>query len=161
MHRFATNRFEPVDVDGVTVHPMFSSEIAAGELVRVTWVAATSPRVQGLGVRLRLPNTPGARGRGGLLRVHGEEAPTMLLWMDTAPAVVDVACVKVEPGAQLQVSNRWRSDDGTEDEWLNNYGLIIETLDSRTHILHCSDGHGSDPSVDDLTVRIEIRPASS
>jgi hypothetical protein len=70
---------------------------------------------------------------------------------------VDVECVKRRDSAELQVSNRWRLENGQEHEWLNNFGMIIEPLQGEAFLLRCSDGYGSSPSFDDLVVRIDMK----
>jgi hypothetical protein len=99
----------------------------------------------------------GAKGAGGKLRVDSTEAPAIILWMDTAPARVEVEVVEAVPKLELQVSNRWRTSDGREDEWLNNYGMVIEADagDGDSYLLRCSDGLGDlNRAFDDLVVRI-------
>lgn len=112
--------------------------------------------MQGLTLRLRIPGRAGRKGEGGLLRVDDAESPSIVLWMDTAPEVVDAECIQLAGGAVLQVSNRWRLPDGREDEWLNNYGIKLEVVRQDVVVLHCSDGYGDAPSFDDLTVRLDI-----
>lgn len=156
MQRFAESGFEPVEVNGDLVHPMYRVQVQQGDRVRIEWLRATSPRVQGLSLRLRTPGVGGRRGEGGVLRAESAEAPTIVLWMDTAPPVVDADCVDLKPGAELQISNRWRLADGREDEWLNNFGIKIEPLNGSGAILHCSDGYGDDLNFEDLVVRVEL-----
>jgi hypothetical protein len=155
MERFAESGFEPVEVDGELVHAMYTTPVAVGDVVRVTWESARSPRVQGLSLRLGIPGRTGRESEGGLLRVDGVQAPTIVLWMDSAPPAVEAECVDLKQGALLRVSNRWRHRDGREDEWLNNYGIRIEPLGDRSVRLHCSDGYGDTPTFDDLLVRID------
>ena len=76
--------------------------------------------------------------------------------MDTAPPSVDVECVEAKQGSELQISNRWRLPDGREDEWFNNYGILIEHLAEDSVVLRCSDGYGDDLSFEDLVVRVDI-----
>jgi hypothetical protein len=160
MERFRESGFEPVEVRGELVHPMYRVAIAEGDRIRITWMRAESARVQGLSLRLRLPGITGRRGEGGLLRVEDVEAPTIVLWMSTAPAVVDVQCVALKPGAELQISNRWRLADGREDEWLNNFGMRVEPRGRSSAVLHCSDGFGNDLTFNDLVVRVEVVTSS-
>jgi hypothetical protein len=157
MQRFLDSGFEPIAVDDMLVHPLFRTNMHPRDVVRVTWVSAVSPRVQGVTLRLRLPGVSGRRGEGGVLRVSDAEAPAIILWMDTAPSAVDVECVKRRDSAELQVSNRWRLENGQEHEWLNNFGMIIEPLQGEAFLLRCSDGYGSSPSFDDLVVRIDMK----
>jgi hypothetical protein len=155
MRQYASNGFNSITLDGTTVHPMFRTSIAAGDRLRVTWLDAASPRVQGIALRIR-SEIPGRGGDAGLLEVAGMSAPSIHLWMDSAPPVVDLRCVEAKEGAQLRVSNRWRLDDGREDEWLNNFGMLIEEDGAGGALLRCSDGYGLEPpSFDDLIVRIE------
>jgi hypothetical protein len=156
MERFAASGFEPIEVDGALVHPMYERAIEEGDRVRMTWVSAASPRVQGIVLSLRIPGRKGRKGEGGLLRIAGVEAPEMALWMDRAPPVVDAECIKSKRGAELWVTNQWRHADGVEEEMLNNFGMRIEELGPRSVLLHCSDGYGDAPSFDDLVVQIDV-----
>ena len=160
MDRYLASGFAPIDFQGEPVHPMYRAEISEGDRVRLNWLGAASPRVQGVTLRLRIPQRSGRRGEGGLLKVEDVEAPTIVLWMDTAPPIVEAECVKLKGGAELQISNRWRFPDGREDEWLNNFGMKIEALGRDSVMLHCSDGYG-EPTFDDLAVRVEIVRASA
>lgn len=156
MELFAANGFKPLDLDGRRVYPMFRTDVEVEDRVRITWLSANPERVQGLTIRLRLPGVPGRRGQGGLLRAGVAESPSIVLWMDTAPPVVDIDCIKVKAGAELQISNRWRLADGREDEWLNNFGMLIDAIDSRSFTLRCNDGYGNDLTFDDLVTKITI-----
>ena len=77
-----------------------------------------------------------------------------MLWMDTATPTIEVLCARVDDDGELQISNRWRLDDGREDEWLNNYGMVVDSDTDDSFVLRCSDGFGA-PSFDDLVVRID------
>ena len=162
MARFVESGFAPVEFDGALVHPAYTHPISAGDRVRVRCVRANSTRAQGIMLRLRVPGVRGRAGEGGRLRVEEAEAPSIALWIDSAPEIVDAECVDARDGAVLQVSNRWRLPDGREDEWLNSFGILIEDAGPGTVFLHCSDGYGDEPSFDDLIVELEIvRPAAS
>jgi hypothetical protein len=154
--RFAEADYRPIVVDGATVHPMLRLYPKVGDRVHIRWVSQASPRVQGLGVRLRLPDVQGAKGYGGLLRVNDVESPAIMLWTDTAPPEVLVECIHVDEGAELQISNRWRLENGREDEWFNNYGILIEERTGQTFLLRCSDGIGEKPTFDDLIVEVRL-----
>jgi hypothetical protein len=157
MRQFADNGFRPIGYEDMTVHPMFRTPIAVGDCWRVSWLDAASPRVQGLALRVRLPDVPGRRGEAGRLKVAGASAPSIHLWMDTAPPVVEVSCEQAIEGAELHVSNRWRLRDGREDEWLNNFGMLIEDDDSGGVVLRCNEGYGTDPpAFNALVVRLEL-----
>ena len=113
-------------------------------------------RVQGLALRVRVPDVPVRRGEAGRLNVAGASSPSIHLWMDTAPPVIDVLCETATEGAELCVSNRWRLDDGREDEWLNNSGMLIEHDDNCGIVLRCAEGYGTDPpTFNSLVVRLE------
>lgn len=157
MSRFVSSGFEPVEVDGETVYPMVRMHPRVGDRLVITWLSASSPRVQGLAVRLRRPGIAGSKGNGGVLRVESIEAPSIMLWIDSAPPIVDIHVEDVIADAELQVSNRWRLADGREDEWLNNYGILIDEIDPYTFVLRCSDGFGDDLSFDDLVVRLQLK----
>jgi hypothetical protein len=159
--RFDEADYEPVEVDGELVHPFYRTSLSEGDVVRIEWLSAASPRIQGLSLRLRHPEVRGKPGYGGLLRVEHAESPAIALWMDSAHAVVTARCVRLEPGAQLEISNTWRMPDGREDEWFLNYGMKIERVGDRAVVLHCSDGIGNELTFDDQVVRVQVeRPAN-
>jgi hypothetical protein len=147
--------FAPVVIGEVEVHPVYRTHIQRAESVRLTWLSSRSPRMQGVALRLRLPGVTGKRGEGGLLRANGVEAPAIMLWEDSAPPIVEIECVKLQDTAELWVSNRWRTLDGVEHEWLNNFGIIVEEAGRDAVVLHCSDGYGQSPTFDDLVVRLD------
>lgn len=107
--RYLENNWQPIEFNSQLVHPMFCADIDVGDIVRVTWISAASPLLQGLGVRMRIPALRRRKGEGGLLRVRGlehpVESPAHAIWMDTAPTVVELECVKRREGAQLWISN--------------------------------------------------------
>ncbi len=90
------------------------------------------------------------------MRVAAAHSPAIILWIDTAPPTVSIECAKVIDGAELQVSNRWRLEDGREDEWFGNYGILTEEIGQDAFVLRCSDGIGLQPSFDDLVVQVEL-----
>ena len=49
-----------------------------------------------------------------------------------------------------------RVEDGREDEWFGNYGILIEEIGKDAFVLRCSDGIGLEPSFDDLVVQVEL-----
>jgi hypothetical protein len=126
MRRFADNGFQPLTLDAKTIHPMFRAPIARGDTICVTWSGSSSPRVQGLALPVRPPEVPGRVGEAGRIEVNGVASASVHLWMDSAPPVVELRCVEAKPDAELRVSNRWRLEDGREDEWLNSFGMLIE-----------------------------------
>jgi len=143
--RFAESGGEAVEVDGLTVHPMFRAEIRDGDEVRVFFESAAADREQGLVVKVT----------DGELDVGGRRAQSFLLWRDESPT--DVELLSRGEG-ELRVWNAWRSD-GLIEEWSGNAGVLVED-DGETVTLHMSDGIG-EPSFDDLVVNLEIARAGS
>lgn len=157
MERFGESEFHPVRHDGEIVHPFAALSVARDQEFDIEWVSTGSPRVQGLGVRVvRLDR----RGDAGQLEIAGRNAPAMMLWHDSAPPRVTVRCLEIEDHAVVRISNRWRHDDGREDEWLNNYGIRVEEEGADSVVLHCSDGVGDEPTFTDLVVRVTRPPGS-
>jgi len=78
--------------------------------------------------------------------------------MDTAHPSFTVEVVSIADGAEVQFSNMWRQADGREDEWLNNYGMLIAAPVEDDFVLRCSDGYGLalNQAFDDLVVRIRL-----
>jgi hypothetical protein len=153
--RFSDAGWRPILLDGLIVHPMMRLPVRAGDSIDVEWLSSASPRVQGLVFRLRNPAIPGAKGRGGKLRVDAAEAYAIGLWMDSAPNPSTIDVVNVKPGAELQISNQWRTPEGRVDEWFQNYGMLIEDLGNGQYEIRCSDGpHAAGPEFEDQIVRI-------
>ena len=137
------------------VHPFAPVHVTVGQDIQVEWVSTDSPRVQGLGIRVvRLDQ----RGPAGGLEVAGQRAPAIMLWQDSAPPRVTLGCVQIDDDAVVRVTNRWRHADGREDEWSNNYGMLIEEEGPDAVLLRCSDGVGDEPTFTDLVVRITRLP---
>lgn len=160
MSRFEQSNFEPVVVAGQLVHSYVPMKVGSGDIVRITWMSAASPRTQGLSLRLRRRGIKGARGYAGRLRSDELVGPGIALWTDLSSPAPVVECEEIPDDVQLEVSNRWRHETGRVDEWLNNYGIVIEELEPDSWILHCSDGVGDQPTFDDLVVRIDITRAT-
>jgi hypothetical protein len=153
--RFRNAGWQPIELEGRLVHPMLRLTVEDGESISIGWVSVASPRSQGLVMRLRHPEIRGAKGRGGMLRAAGTESPVIGLWSETAANPTRVEVAHVAPGAELQISNQWRTEDGRVDEWFQNYGMLIEVLGEGQYILRCSDGmHPAGPTFDDLVARI-------
>lgn len=106
-------------------------------------------------VRLRDPDTPGKKGYAGELVCNGVTSPAIRLWMDTAPEEWYVAVASVRQGGELWISNCWRHADGGVDEWLNNYGMLIEERSPGSYLLRCSDGYGLSLTPTDLVIEVE------
>lgn len=154
MSRFAESKFLPIRVGEDLVHARYESYFSPGDMLKIEWLEAGSDLVQGLGLRMRFPGVVGTQGIGGELRIENANSSAMMLWMDTSPEVVTVHSVASEQGAKLQISNRWRQKSGREDEWLNNYGMLVDQQDESTVVLSCSDGYGTEPTFDDLKVKL-------
>lgn len=156
MKRFAENNFRPINQNGRVIHPMLRLPVTANDRIAVHWISTASARPQGLAFRIRKPLIKGKKGYGGTLNHAGTVAPALALWMDTSPRNASIDVVKAEPGAELQISNRWRMPDGREDEWFQNYGMLITEESPNEFMLQCSDGIHEEPNFDDLVVRISL-----
>lgn len=156
MKLFGQSEFKPIEYEGMIVHPMLRLRPSVGDRVAVQWLSIGSPRVQGLGVRLRHPDRRGRGSYAGLMGIGGVESPSIALWTDTAPPQVDIEILAVDDGAELRISNKWRQANGREDEWLNNYGILIDEIAPDQYLLHCSDGYGLAPTFDDQVVKVTL-----
>src|SRR5262249_34485511 len=122
----------------------YKRRIQAGDRFTIEFLSWTSELVQGLTLRTKR----------GLLEVNDVESSVISLWMDTAPAVVDVECLTSGRDGLLMVSNRWVRPDGVKDEWTNNAGMLVEDSGNRV-LLHCSNGYG-EPDFDNLVVELRF-----
>lgn len=144
--RFAERNGEPIDLQGHTVHMSYKREIRAGDCIVVEFLSWTEKRIQGLNLRMR----------HGVLRANEVESSGISIWLDSAPPIIEVLCVQGE--GELMVSNQWRHEDGVEDEWTNNAGVVIEERDDSA-VLRFSDGVG-EPSFSDLIVELRVASAA-
>lgn len=156
MARFAANNYQPVELDGRVVHPMLRVPAIAGTVIDVVWRTIASPRPQGLVFTVRKPGALGPEGYVGLLSFHGHAAPGLKLWADDFPKPDPILVLAAEPNAELQVSNQWRMPDGREDEWFNNYGMLVESQGPNVFLLRCSDGIHDAPDFRDLVVEVKL-----
>ena len=152
--RFHAAAFEPVELEGETLQFNHSLGIVEGETVLVAWLSQAAKRPQGLTLRLRVPGVTGAKGRGGTLVYKGEEGATVRIWADKDQRP-EVRCSELRDGGMLTITNAWEGPGGRVDEGLNNCAIRVEEADGGV-ILHCSDGVGAWPTLDDLVARVEI-----
>lgn len=157
--RFGENDFKPIMVDGVQVHPMLKLSVDEGDVVRISWISAiNSPCSQGLSLRLRDPSIGGQKGYAGRLRLDDIVAPAFGVWSDQGPNALQFDVLEVRPGAELWISNTWRTPEGREDEWFEDYGIVIEIEGPRQFLLRCNAGLSRPMDFDDLVVRVEVEP---
>ncbi len=142
--RFADSKGEPIPYEGWTIHITYKRKIQAGDRFAVEFLSWTPERVQGVNLRTK----------HGLLEVNEVQSSAISLWVDSAPPLVEVVCVKDPGDGLVVVSNQWRRSDGVEDEWTNNAGMIVDDSDNRV-VLRCSDGIG-EPNFDDLMVELRF-----
>lgn len=140
---FAESGGEPVAVGGETVHIAYKRHLDANERFTVEFLRWTPDRLQGLNLR----------AQGGELEVNQVRSPVVSLWLDTAPPLIEVLCVK-QPSPHLMVSNQWRRPDGVDDEWTNNAGILVEEARDQV-LLRCSDGFGQ-PDFTNLVVSLRF-----
>jgi hypothetical protein len=146
--RFAENGGRPIRFGGQTVHIAYKRNISAGDQFSVEFLRRSAERDQGVNLR----------ARKGQLMVNDVRSSAISLWVETAPPIVEVACLRTPRDGLLLVSNQWRRPDGVEDEWTNNAGIIVEDRGAIVY-LHCSDGVG-EPNFNDLVLKLEFwKPA--
>ena len=141
--RLAESKGEPFEYEGVTVHGIYRCEVHPDDIVQVRFVRRTPTIRQGLQLKIN-------RGR---LLVNGQSSKSGVLWMDTAPGVVEIVCNPPRRGATLSVWNAWERD-GIMHAWLGNAGMVFEQRDDAI-ILKCSDGVGN-PDFQDLVVELRL-----
>lgn len=143
---FAAANGGPINVEGQQVFNIYRRSVKIGQSVSIQILEHAAKPVQGL--RLKIV--------GGTLLVNGQELEDVVLWLDTAPADVELACCisKSSTHGELRIWNCWRSDTGTTQAWIGNAGIIVdEEMDGAT--LRCSSGTGPfDPT--QLTVNIQL-----
>jgi len=141
--RLAESKGAPFEYEGVTVHGIYRREVHPGDVLQVRFVRRKPTIREGLQLKIE---------RGKLL-VNGESLKSGVLWMDTAPEVVEIVCQPPRSGATLSLWNAWERD-GIMHAWLGNAGMLVEQRDD-TVVLKCSDGVG-DPDFQDLVVQLRL-----
>ena len=75
----------------------------------------------------------------------------IVLWQDTAPAVVEL---EITPKVlSVEVKNVWDIGDGVIHSWHNGAAMIVEQLPNGRRY-HCNDGFADD-DFDDMVFRLE------
>ena len=145
--RFKAARGEPIEVDGVLVQMMYElPPIKVPSDLRVE-LATSSRRPQGLRVR----------ARGGHILLNDQVLDDVVLWSDTAPALVRAQLrptLKRKP-MSVRAWNVWRDDARTMQAWIGNAGLVVEHEQPGTVLLRCSDGFDR-PDFGDLRVKLTL-----
>ena len=143
-----------IEYEGRKLRPHCVLAVSPGDSIEIRFERFTSRPVQGLGVALT--------GRRGALEVASTRARQLALWTDTAPHQVSCRVVGVAPGTTLKITNQWRDEKyGTTMYSLNAAAMEILHETDGSVLLRCSDGWGTDPSFDDLVVRLRHAPAPS
>jgi hypothetical protein len=129
-----------------------------GQQVRMMFERASSET--SLDLRLEWLSPPGDQGvvlkasRGGMLSINGMEAPSHVLWSNSAPAHV---CANVSWGNRgdnhVRIWNVWRDQSGVEQAWIGDSGILVDSVSDDEILLRCSNGVHP-PAFDDLVVRI-------
>ncbi|MEM7092520.1 MAG: hypothetical protein AAF567_05930 [Actinomycetota bacterium] len=127
---------------GETIHSLLRLDVAPGDRLTVTRVAASRRRAQAIKL---------AVDRGDV-RANGVVVPSIAIWSHTAPEQAELQIVG-KRARSIDLWNAW-SFQGVVSEWLGNAGMIVED-DGAAKLLRCSDGLG-EPSFDDLVVRVEV-----
>ena len=151
--RLAESKGEPFEYEGLTVHGIYRCEVHPDDTLQVRFVRWNAMIRQGLQLKIN-------RGR---LLVNGQSSKSGVLWMDTAPEVVEIVCQPPKAGATLSLWNTWERD-GIVHAWLGNAGMLVEQRDDAV-VLKCSDGVGN-PDFQDLVVELRLvhrdgRPSTS
>lgn len=96
----------------------------------------------------------------GILRVNEVEAPQLVLWQDTAPAVVDVDVIETD--GILRFHNVWDSGRarGHHESHSATSGMLVEPAGEDTYRFRCND-IGYNPEFDKLVFTIGISPSLS
>src|SRR5256885_16447680 len=89
--RLAESKGAPIDYHGKTVHGIFRWEVHPGDILRVSFLRASSAVRQGINVSIKQ----------GQIFVDGQSMKHLVLWMDTAPKIVEVICQPPRSGAPL------------------------------------------------------------
>lgn len=91
-----------VGYEGAPLYSMWPLELTAPARLTIAWESYVDEPVQGLLVK----------SRDGRLEVASESSKTLVLWTDTAPPVVEVACIPGQKPMRVWLQNCWRSHGG-------------------------------------------------
>jgi hypothetical protein len=121
--------------------------IEPGGVLRVTFERYQTSVPQGINLSTKK----------GKFEAAGERSADIVLWVDTAPEVVDLRMTNQVP-ADVVIWNTWRGWGGWPTGSTGYAGMLVETLNDHSWRLRCSDGVGG-PDFDDLVVTVQlIRP---
>jgi hypothetical protein len=117
--------------------------IVAGQRVRFEIESATSPWRQGVRFATH-----------GVLIVNTTEGPQLDLWMDTAPAIVEMACASTD--GLLRFHNIWQSGRRPGVESLSHTsGMLVDALADGSRRYSCND-IGLQPDFQKLVFRVSV-----
>ena len=92
-------------------------------------------------------------GTEGTLEIAGKRAPQFVLWADTAPNLVEIACVETD--GLLRLYNVWNSGRkaGEFESQSHTSGMLVEHLPDGSSRYRCND-IGDEPDFTRLIFRI-------
>lgn len=140
----ADARGGPIKFDGAEVRSIFVRDVPTMAQVKVKILKSRETPTQALRIKLDK----------GTIRINGQDLTEVVLWADTAPAVVEMVCQPNGKIGKLKVWNAWRDDRGTMQAWVGCAGLIAEE-NGKTVLLRCSDGAGN-PDFGDLAAELSF-----
>jgi hypothetical protein len=128
----------------VDVSAMYELSLNARSVLRVAFDEVTAD----------LPQALHLKAEGGTLLTNGMSLKDAIFWTDSAPLQFDVSFTPSRPKAVIKIWNEWRDENGVEQAWVGNAGIVIARDDNEL-LFKCSDGVGP-PNFDDFIVRIRI-----
>lgn len=131
--RYAEEKSNRIEFDGRTVFGMFTVIVEGEFSVRFVRSVAQPPQ----GVRISAKRS---------MKVLNSKSTSFALWHEDA----DEFRVGLPAGKpqKVQISTVWRSERGSIQTWLGNYGMIVQRQGESVRFL-CSNGPG-EPTFDDV-----------
>lgn len=137
----------PIDLGGVEARPLFESTVAQTDCWLVSLSSGRDDVDQGIMIR----------AVGGKIHVGGDDLVQPVLWVSTAPPLIDIGFVPQSRDSPMKVRvfNIWTGHRGVTQRSLGNSGIVVSQSGDSDVVLNCSSGIGP-VNFDDLIVTIEM-----
>ena len=146
---FANTTDGIVEYEGRMLRASYRVSVVPQTRLRITFQKCVRRPVQGLSIKLEDPR--------GALEIEGTRSRGFALWTDTAPHDVECVVLKARRNCQLSLHNTWRDEKyGTMMYHLNAAAMDVREQPDGSLLMCCSDGWGTEPSFEDLVVRLAI-----
>ena len=138
---FTGSRGQPIEYQGLTLKLVDEFPLDNSSRLRLTVEHIDSEWKQGLVLRTK-----------GSFLVNNQKVPkSIVLWEDTAPAVIEIEVQS--PDDHIKINNVWDHGDGVVQAWHHGAAMIVDEIPNGRRY-RCNDGHPDD-NFTDIVFRLE------